>query len=58
LSYGRLKEPFLEWRSNSVARLNSVFDFEKVDQKLYNSSIKPMEKMQWTSCGFQVVEAL
>jgi hypothetical protein len=49
-----LKETFLGWRSNSVAQLNSVFSLEKVDQKPYNSSIKPME----TSCGFQVVEAL
>jgi hypothetical protein len=41
-----LKEPFLGWRSNSVARLKSVFVLEKVDQKPYNSSIKPMETMQ------------
>jgi hypothetical protein len=33
-------------RGVSVARLNSVFGLEKVDQKPYNSSIKPMETMQ------------
>jgi hypothetical protein len=27
-------------------RLNSVFSLEKVGQKPYNSSIKPMETMQ------------
>jgi hypothetical protein len=41
-----LKEYFLGWRSNSVARFNSAFDLEKVDQKPYNSSIKPMKLMQ------------
>jgi hypothetical protein len=41
-----LKEPFLGWQNNSVERLNSVFGLEKVDQKPYNSSIKPMETMQ------------
>jgi hypothetical protein len=30
----------------SAARLNSVFGLEKVDQKHYNSSIKPIETMQ------------
>jgi hypothetical protein len=33
----------LGWRSVSVALLNSEFGLEKVDQKPYNSSIKPME---------------
>jgi hypothetical protein len=27
--------------------MNSVFGLEKVDQKTYNSFIKPMETMQW-----------
>jgi hypothetical protein len=27
-------------------QLNSVFSLEKVDQKPYNSTIKPMEMMQ------------
>jgi hypothetical protein len=52
-----LKEPFVGWRGNSVVRFNSVFGLEKVDQKP-NSSIKPLETLQWKSCGFQVVEAL
>jgi hypothetical protein len=33
---------FPSW-SVSVAQLNSVFGSEKADQKLYNSSIKPMK---------------
>jgi hypothetical protein len=32
--------------------LNSVFGLEKVDQKPYNSSIKPMETMQWDELRF------
>jgi hypothetical protein len=47
-----LKEPFLGRWSNSVARLNSVFGLEKVDQKPYNSSIKPVETMQWDELRF------
>jgi hypothetical protein len=41
-----LKESFLGWRSNSFARLNSVFSLEKVYQNPYNSSSKCMENMQ------------
>jgi hypothetical protein len=47
-----LKEPFLGWRRNSVARLNSVFGLEKVDQKSYNSFMKPTETMQWDELRF------
>jgi hypothetical protein len=47
-----LKEPFLGWRSNSVAQLNSVFGLEKVDQKPCNSSLKPMKTMQWDELRF------
>jgi hypothetical protein len=46
VNYSLLKEPFLGWQSNSTVQLNSVFGLEKVDQKPYNSSIKPMETMQ------------
>jgi hypothetical protein len=38
--------------SVSVARLNSVFGLEKVDQKPCNSSIKPMKMMQWDELRF------
>jgi hypothetical protein len=41
-----LKQPLPGWCSNSVVRMNFVFGLEKVDQKPYNSSIKPMEMMQ------------
>jgi hypothetical protein len=47
-----LKQPFLGWRNNSVARLNSVFGLEKVDQKPYSSSIKLMETTQWDELRF------
>jgi len=40
---GGATKTFLQW---SVERLNSAFGLEKVDQKPYNSSIKPMETMQ------------
>jgi hypothetical protein len=36
----------------SVARLNSVFGLEKVDQKPYNSSINTTKKMQWDELRF------
>jgi hypothetical protein len=37
------KELFLEWWNNCFLRGTSVFGLEKVNQKPYNSSIKPME---------------
>jgi hypothetical protein len=47
-----LKEPFLRWWGNRVLQLSSVFGLEKVDQKPYNSSIQPMEMMQWDELWF------
>jgi hypothetical protein len=41
-----MAEQLFPWWSVSVAPLNSVFGLEKVVQKPYNSSIKPMETMQ------------
>jgi hypothetical protein len=46
MSCGRLKRTLFGWRGFSVARLNSVFGLKKVDQKPYNSPIKPTEEMQ------------
>jgi hypothetical protein len=40
-----MEQLFPLW-SVSAARLNSVFGLEKVDQKPYDSTIKPMETMQ------------
>jgi hypothetical protein len=58
LSYGRFKRTLFRMAEQQRCAMNSVFGFEKVDQKPYNSSIKPMGRCNETSCGFQVVEAL